>query len=135
MIRPVVAALITRGHVQIDEISSLDCSQEEATALIPALTNVALAQRIARCSANTPKWMPDMIGYTVRALAQEAKLRLEAVPPGLPQYSNQELAEHIRMALAPDAEYPQPGGPDYVGYIDLLYVLSMQAAERLEGGF
>jgi hypothetical protein len=139
MIRPQIEALIKRGHVQIDEISPLNCSPEEAAALIPALTNIALSQRIARCNANTPNWLPTMPGYTLRALAIEAKLRLEAVPGNLPQYSNQELAAHIRLAAGsnsgPLKEYPQPGSPDFKGYIELLYMLSMNSAERLEGGF
>jgi len=132
MIRPEIEALIKRGHVQIDEVSGLDCSQEEATALIPALTNVALSQRIARTIANTPQWQPQMPGFILRALATEAKLRLEAVPGHMPQYSNQELAALFIPALV---AYPHRGEPEYKGYIELLAVLSSQAAIRLEGGF
>lgn len=132
MIRPEIQALITRGHVQIDEFSSLACSQEEAAALIPALTNIGLAMRIARTIANTPKWAPWMPGFVLRSLAQEAKLRLEAIPPGLPQYSNQELAGLMESALL---FYPQPGTPDCKGYIESLFLLSDNARLRLQGGF
>lgn len=140
-IRPEILALIQRGHVQIDEFSDLNCSQEEATALIPALTNIALAMRLSRTIANTPNWQPHMPGFQLRALAQEAKLRLEGVGAHLPQYSNQELAVLLNQILHPSGEltpqntYPQPGDPDFQGYIELLYVLSDRARMRLEGGF
>jgi len=142
MIRPEIEALIKRGHVQIDEFSGLDCSQEEATALIPALTNFSLAMRLSRVIANTPKWEPWMPGFRLRSLAQESKLRLEGVPGHLPQYSNQELAQHIAAILHADIDYcnpqltyPQPGTPDCKGYIEALYLLSDQARLRLKGGF
>lgn len=135
MIRPEIQLLIQRGHVQIDEIAPLDCNPEESAALIPALTNIALASRIARCNANTPNWQPEMPGYILRELMTEAKLRLEAVPGHMPQYSNQELAAQIVGAYGPASEYPQPDSPDFKGYVELLYMLSVNAAQRLEGGF
>jgi len=142
MIRPEILALIKRGHVQIDEFSGLNCSQEEATALIPALTNFSLGLRIARTIANTPAWKPEMPGFQLRALALEAKLRLEGAAAHLPQYSNQELAVLLNQILHPlvgsqteFGDYPQPGSPDYKGYIELLYVLSDRARIRLKGGF
>lgn len=84
-----------------------------------------------------------MPGFQLRALMMEAKLRLEEVPAALPQYSNQELGDHIRGILdgaiftvnGKNVSYPVPGDPACMGYVELLFVLGDNVALRLEGGF
>lgn len=128
-IRPAVQKLIDRGHVQLDEIYPFDppCTPAESQALIPALTNVALAQRTNRCSASTPNWQPGMPGFTLRELVAEAVRRIQWEPPQSTM-TNRQLRAAIDAALA---AYPKPTGNVARTYVEGLYFLAVEVRKRL----
>lgn len=131
-IRPAVQKLIDRGHVQLDEIYPFEppCTPAEAQALIPALTNVALAQRTNRTAANTPNWQPGMPGFNLRELVAEANRRIQCEPPQSTM-KNKELRDAIDNALL---VYPKPAGPIGESYVDSFYFLSIEVRTRLHNG-
>lgn len=133
-IRPVIQNLIARGNVQLDEISGLNCSRLEATALIPVLTGVALAMRIERTLAHLISHGVIVTGSSLDALAPflyEACRRLES-EPAQASLTNAELAVTLqqRTTLAITA----PADPTTANsWLDALYFLGMNAATRLQG--
>lgn len=132
-IRPVIQALINRGRVQIDEISTLNCSRAEATALIPALSGNALAARIERTLAHlnyqTDEGSPEA---KVAAWMPEVCRRLQGEPSQAPNTSNQSLALDLNTLLP---GFPAPADPQVANsYQDALYFLASDAAGRLAAG-
>lgn len=128
-IRPAVQKLIDRGHVQLDEIYPFEppCTPAESQALIPALTNVALAQRTNRCMASTPNWQPGMPGFTLRELVAEANRRIQWEPPQSTM-TNRQLRDAIDNALL---AYPKPPGNVARSYVEGLYFLAVEVRDRL----
>lgn len=84
-IRPEIQALIDRAAapgglpVEISEIEHFDCNPVESQALIPALSNSALARRIDRTIANLPVPSAPAEHYSdaLYFLGVEAMRRLE----------------------------------------------------------
>lgn len=133
-IRPAISALILRGNVELDEISTLDPEPNklESTALIPALSNTALAMRIHRSVANTPNWPSSTPGYRVKSWMYEVCRRLENEPAQIPQYSNVAVGVALQNALA---TYPKPTNPATAqNQVEALWFLATTAAIRLQGG-
>ena len=131
MIRPEIQSLIERGHIQIDEVSSLSCSREEATALITALAPGALAMRIERTLAH----LQPKAGTPLQDLAtflSEGCRRLQQEPPNMDALSDQEVSAAITQRLS---ILPPPVNPAIANsYKEALYILATNAAARLEAG-
>jgi hypothetical protein len=125
-IRPEIQKLIDRGRVEISEIEHLHCTQEEAAALIPALTNYSLARRLDRTLINLhladpPTTELDADLWRLYWAADSARKHLERNLRDAP------LADLIDAALA---KVPAPAMPP-ARYRDALCVLAAEAAKRL----